>query len=115
MRKQIELEREIIRQCGESGFLVQLVARASFDDANFNKLVDALKEYDEVLGNSSIIDRYAAGCLLHLETFLGDAVFKYKDLGIPLAEQTADAHAVISDLVHRILIPPDLRGSRGRE
>lgn len=110
-RTRKDIEKEIIRQCGEDGFLVLLIAKATFDTTKFKELVSSLEEYDIILGDSTTIDRYVAGCLLHLETMLGNAVFEHEDLGLPIAEKTAAAHAEISDLVHRILMPPSTGGS----
>lgn len=106
-----ELEKQIISQCQEGGFLVLLIANVTFDDDKYRLLVESLEEYDVLLNDSETINRYLAGCLLHLETLLGNAVFMFADLEHPNEAKVASAHARISDLVHRILVPPAKRGS----
>jgi len=99
----------IVNQCHEpDSFIVELHLHR-FDEKKYQKLVDAISLYIDLIRDDSMIDRQVAGCLFdvffQIETALRIFdVQKHSELG-----KVQDAHAKLWELIQDLFNLPNPR------
>jgi hypothetical protein len=96
-----ELAQEIVTACTDlDGFLVSLRTTNTFNESHYDYLIDLLHNYQAILGESRMMDRRVAGCLLELEMQLFIQIEQRQDAPYltPVKQQLDYAFRDITDL-----------------
>jgi hypothetical protein len=94
----------IIQICeSETGFAVQLRVHNTFDEKQYHNLIEAIKAYDEVIGNAEKINRRVAGDLFHLDAVIGSQVHYYEQIQHLNRNRLQEAYAELWALIAQLL------------
>lgn len=95
------VKQEIINECiDQNGFLVLLHSRAKFDKEKYQKLVNNISTYANLLGNNDQIDRSVAACLFELMTAITTTLDEFSEMRHPGLAIVQNAHVELSNLLH---------------
>lgn len=102
--KHQELIEKILSTVGdENGFLVQLSAHLTFNEAQYREIFKLFSEYEEAIRDDQYIDRRVARFAVDMVTVLEGEAYQLGLRKHPDAEKTGHAHAEFLDLLYKLL------------